>query len=110
MHSLLTYLGEPWPHPAASKAFVRNLQLSDGLWSLPWDSNVGVCMNFDGLYHLSRPCREAPCSESTIGHIREACLTYVDVAHQTLKALNTTKDAFDLGLHYFPVVISTVAE
>ena len=104
-HSMLTFLGVEWPDAVAVQDLALKLQKPDGLWSYMSDS-----MNFDGIYQLSRPCRQQQCNSSTIGRIRRACTKYVAAAHTTLSTLELAGSVFDADFHHFPVCLATVAE
>ena len=104
-HSMLTYLGRPWPRAAAVQNLALKLQKPDGLWSYMSDS-----MNFDGIYQLSRPCRQRRCSPSILDRIKAACSLYVKAAHQTLATIAAAEAVFDADFHHFPVCLATLAE
>ena len=104
-HSMLTYLGVLWPYPSKVQALALKLQKPDGLWSYMSDS-----MNFDGIYQLSRPCRQQHCGSSTVAKIEAACSKYVAAAHATLSTVATTAHVFDADFHHFPVCLATLAE
>jgi hypothetical protein len=131
LHSMLSFLGVPWPLPQRVQAFASKLQRPDGLWwpafcptkpsgrcslGRPWASadHLGdVCINYDGLFHLAQPCRQPgapPCSAAALGRIRAACATIVRAAHALLDDLGAMHRVFDLGFHYVPVGLATVAE
>ena len=104
-HSMLTFLNAEWPYPLKVQALALKLQKPDGLWSYMSDS-----MNFDGIYQLSRPCRQQRCDSSTIAKIEAACGKYVAAANVTLESVATTANVFDADFHHFPVCLATLAE
>ena len=104
-HSMLTYLEVPWPDSPEVQQLALRLQKADGLWSYMSDS-----MNFDGIYQLSRPCRQHSCSQTIIVQIEAACSKYVAAAHKTLADLDSLEAVFDSDFHHFPVCLATVAE
>ena len=42
--------------------------------------------------------------------MRKACTTILREAHKTLSSLSAMEDVFDLGFHYLPVGLATIAE
>ena len=92
------------------------LQRPDGLWWAPWasaDQLGDVCMSYDGLFHLAQPCRQPgapPCSPAALQRINRACTAIVSEAHAILDDLARMHEVFDLGFHYIPVALATVAE